>query len=223
PAGLPGWLRAPAPSPPPAPEPLRPSSALGEPDPPGTTAEGFAMLAAEGDALIRGRLVHRLLERLPALPPEARRAAADAYLAANHPDPAVRAALADQVAAVLDDPAIGALFGPSSRAEVQIVGRIATPAGDYAVSGQIDRLALDEAGAHILDFKTNRAVPESAEAVDPAYVLQLALYRRLLADIVPGRPIAATLVYTAGPRVIPVPEAAMEAALARIGAMQAVP
>ena len=68
-----------------------------------------------------------------------------------------------------------------------------------------------------MDFKTDRAVPASIADVDPAYVLQLALYRRLLMDIEPGVPVAATLVYTAGPNIMPIPAELMEKALAALG------
>ena len=45
-----------------------------------------------------------------------------------------------------------------------------------------------------------RSVPASLSEVDPAYVLQLALYRRLLMDMQPGASVRATLVYTAAER-----------------------
>ncbi len=213
----PAWLFEPAPSPVRAPEPLRPSSALAEPDPPRSAADGMAFGAADGEALVRGRLVHRLLERLPALAAEERAPAAERYLAANHPDPVICSELKAQALAVLDHPELAGLFGPEGRAEVQLVGRLATEQGAFAVSGQVDRLLIDTGGAHILDFKTNRVVPGSAAEVDPAYVLQLALYRHLVARIAPGRPVRATLVYTAGPAIIDIPPAAMDAALAHIG------
>jgi ATP-dependent helicase/nuclease subunit A len=60
-------------------------------------------------------------------------------------------------------------------------------------------------------------VPGSLSEVDPAYVLQLALYRRLLMDMQPGASVRATLVYTAGPNVMPIPAEAMERALAKLG------
>ncbi len=99
-------------------------------------------------------------------------------------------------------------FGPESRAEVAIVGELATEGGRYAVSGRIDRLAHDGAGWHLVDFKTDRAVPATPAEADPAYILQLALYRRLLMEMEPGAPVSATLVFTAGkdgPNVMPIP------------------
>jgi ATP-dependent helicase/nuclease subunit A len=102
---------------------------------------------------------------------------------------------------------------------VEIVGSVATDRGLYAVSGRIDRLSRDLAGWQLVDFKTDRAVPASAADVDSGYILQLALYRKLLMAMDPGTPVEATLVYTAGPNVMPIPAEMMERALAGIGVL----
>jgi ATP-dependent helicase/nuclease subunit A len=49
-------------------------------------------------------------------------------------------------------------------------------------------------------------------------VTQLALYRRLLQDIYPGRIVRAFLVWTSGPAIHEVPEADLDSALASIKA-----
>ena len=118
---------------------------------------------------------------------------------------------------MLSDPLLADLLGPEGRAEVPIAGRVTTSAGDYAVSGQVDRLLRGSGGWHILDFKTNRVVPETSDLADPAYVIQLALYRRLLQEMDPGVSVAATLVWTAGPKIMPIPADLMEKALAGLG------
>ena len=118
--------------------------------------------------------------------------------------------------AVLSDPLLAPFLGPDARAELALVGEIRTPRGTYAVSGQIDRLLRTAKGWHILDFKTDRAIPPHAGEIDPAYVLQLALYRRLLHDMDPDAEIAATLFYTAAPKAIPLPPEAMERSLEKL-------
>jgi ATP-dependent helicase/nuclease subunit A len=218
-ASVPAWLTEPAPTPPPAPEPLRPSRALADPDP--RTDFGGAQeelsLAGRGEALIRGRALHRLLQILPNLPAETRQAAAERMLLSEVPDGDVAQEIWREAEAVMADPALAQLFGPESRAEVAIVGRVATERGEYAVSGQIDRLVRGPDGWSLLDFKTSRLVPETLEESEPAYVLQLALYRRLLMEMDPGADVAATLVWTAGPKIMPIPAAALEKALAGLG------
>ncbi|MBA3516839.1 MAG: double-strand break repair helicase AddA, partial [Rhizobiales bacterium] len=220
PVHIPPWLSESAPSPARPPEPLRPSRALAEPDPPaiaGSRLEGDA--TASGDlALLRGRLVHRLLQALPGAPEERRRAHAGHLLAAEliaHPE--LFEDVWREVGAVLAEPALRDNFGPNSRAEVAIVGQVARAGGDYAVSGQIDRLVRTPDGWRILDFKTARVVPETADLAPPGYVLQLALYRRLLTEMRPGAEIEAALVWTAAPKIMPIPARSMEQALAKLG------
>jgi ATP-dependent helicase/nuclease subunit A len=114
-------------------------------------------------------------------------------------------------------PEMVALFTSESRAEVAIVGNVTTANGDFAVSGRIDRLLRDRAGWHLLDFKTDRAVPDSIERTDAGYILQMALYRKLLMDMEPGVAVGATLVFTDGPKIMPIPAELMEQAAAELG------
>ena len=216
---VPDWLDRPVPSVQRPPAPLRPSRALAEPDPPDPDAViGLSDLPDAATALARGRLVHALLERLPDLPPADRRAAAGIIMAGD-PDIADgdRAAIIDEAFAVLDDPSLAALFGPQSRAEVAIAGNLATPAGAFAVSGRIDRIAITGQAVWIADFKTNRLVPARPEDADPAYILQMALYWKLLAESFAGRPVRTSLIWTAGPMAMDIPAALLDTALAARG------
>ena len=110
------------------------------------------------------------------------------------------------------------MFGPGSRAEVPIVGRLKRSNGEDAlVSGQIDRLAVTDAHVLILDYKTNRAPPADAVGTPDAYVAQLALYRRLLAEIHPGKPIRVAILWTARPVLTEIPAGLLDAADRRLG------
>jgi ATP-dependent helicase/nuclease subunit A len=170
-----------------------------------------------GDAaLSRGRALHRLLAALPTIPEGERRARAAGILQRDGYDAALADEIAREAQAVIAHPALADAFGPQSRAEIPIVGRVSTARGDYAVSGRIDRLARTLLGWHILDFKTNRDAPADPAHVDPAFVLQLALYRRLLMEMDPGAEVRATLVWTTGPNAMPIPGALMEQALAKL-------
>jgi ATP-dependent helicase/nuclease subunit A len=213
---LPDWLHRPAPSPAPAPQPLRPSRALAEPDPRLHLGPAAAGPVAAGEALLRGRALHRLLQLLPTVSGPERERAAMRALGELLADPSARMAVFAEAESVLAHPQLAEAFGPGSRAELAIAGRVATQRGEYAVSGQIDRLVRNDAGWEIIDFKTDRAVPADMGQVAPAAVLQLALYRRLLMEMQPGE-VRATLVFTAGPKLMPVPAAAMEQALAKLG------
>jgi ATP-dependent helicase/nuclease subunit A len=114
---------------------------------------------------------------------------------------------------VLDLPEADALFGPGSRAEVPVVGTVALGTGPYSVSGQIDRLAVTDHEVLIADFKTNRPPPRDPARVPLVYRRQMALYRALLGRIYPGKAVRCFLLWTDAPRLMPLPEAGLSAAL----------
>jgi len=177
---------------------------------PGATADTLA--------LVRGRLTHRLMQALPDIPAARRARAATDYLArAGTELPAgERDALAAQVMRVLEDPRLAALYGPESRAEVPIVGRLVLSGETIQVSGQIDRLAITEDTVFIGDFKTNRPAPTRIDEVPRPYITQLALYRAMLMKLYPDRAVRAALIWTEVPDLMELSTEALEAALAQV-------
>jgi ATP-dependent helicase/nuclease subunit A len=214
---LPPWLRQHVPAEAPRPVPLSPSSAFDE-EISGIAQRG-ASAADRQKALDRGRIVHRLMQSLPDIPPARRKDAAERYLAGAAADFTAieRTEIARQVFAVLDDRRFAEVFAPGSRAEVPIVGRITRAGADVIpVSGQIDRLTVTDDAVLIADYKTDSTVPRRPDEVPPPYATQLALYRAVLSRLYPEKAVRAALVFTAAPHVIEVPEAAMDAALAAL-------
>ena len=185
----PAWLRAPAPVEARPPRPLAPS-ALGDDDvanPPPSPAMR--------DAAERGRALHALFERLPALSPDAREAGARAWLAQRGFDDAGQTAITAAALTVIDDPAHAAIFTPDALAEAPLAAVL--PDGTV-VSGVVDRLIVTADAVRIVDFKTGRAPAHETDI--PAYHLrQMAAYAAAIEVILPGRTITATLLYTAGP------------------------
>jgi ATP-dependent helicase/nuclease subunit A len=212
---LPDWLTRPAERER-APAIVAPSTAFE------SVAPEFALAGAPDErrrALVRGTLVHRLLQSLPDVAPERRAAAARQYLAraASEFTEPERDEIAAQVLAVLDHPHFVPLAAPGSRAEVPIVGRIVRGGGaPIMVTGQIDRLAVTDTAILMADYKTNRPVPRRLEDVPEAYLAQLALYREVLARLYPGRGVRAALVWTDVPDFMEISGATLDAALARI-------
>lgn len=198
-AELPAWATLPAPAEARPPRPLAPSS-LGDDlvadPPPGPTLRA----AAE-----RGRLIHALLERLPAIATEARAAAAERWLAGagGVADPAMRAELAAAALGVLADPRFAELFGPEALAEAPIA---AVVAGGHVVSGTADRLLVTDDSVLVVDFKTGRRAPETLDAVPPYHVRQMAAYVAALEVVFPGRQVVSGLLYTAGPVLYALPD-----------------
>lgn len=203
----PDWL-----SRPPAPEKgeakLRPSRAAV------SSARGESV-GARREALIQGRLVHVLLQYLPDLPPERRTEAALAYLSSNARDlaPSARRTLADMALAVISEPSLADLFGPGAAAEAPVVGRIVLPGGGvFEVSGQVDRIAETAEEILVADFKTGKL--RTPEEVPAEYLVQMALYRAVLAPLWPGKTLRMLLIFTAAPLVLSLNEARLDAALA---------
>ncbi|MEN2980233.1 double-strand break repair helicase AddA [Tistrella bauzanensis] len=152
----------------------------------------------------RGRLVHRLLQVLPDLPPDARADAAARFLAAPAHGLAAgdAAALAGEVMAVLDHPDFAAIFQPGSRAEVPLGALV----GSRVVSGAVDRLLVTPDRILLVDYKTDRPPPAEPERVARHYLRQMAAYRAVLQRIYPGRAIETALVWTDGPSLMRLPD-----------------
>jgi ATP-dependent helicase/nuclease subunit A len=203
PAPLPAWATTPPPPEEVPPRPLSPSRPE-EDEPPPRSPLG----EDKGAAFRRGVLIHALLQALPDLPAGERSGAAEAYLArpAHGLDDAARAEIADVSLAVLDDPAFAALFGPGSKAEVPVVGRIA----DRVVSGQVDRLVVDGKTVRIVDYKSNRPAPGGIDSVAPIYLRQMAAYRAVLRKIYPDYSISCEILWTDGPALMALPDTLLD-------------
>ncbi len=194
---LPAWAQVRPPPEPLPPRPLAPSR---------PTAIEPAVRSPLGDdhgaAFQRGRLIHRLLQSLPELPIERRAAAAERFLAfpVHGLVPEARAAIAAEALAVLAEPEFAPIFGPGSRAEVPVVGLV----GNRALSGQIDRIVVTSDAVLVVDYKTLRPAPASEAEIPALYLDQLAAYVGAIAAIYPGKQVRAALLWTDGPRLMPV-------------------
>jgi ATP-dependent helicase/nuclease subunit A len=214
PVALPSWLQTPAPPEASTEGWLRPSDPAEGENHRVRTGESMPLRAR---AIRRGTLVHRLLQSLPELAAERRRDAAQRYLARNAGDWSDddRAALAEGVLALIGDGRFAPVFGPGSRAEVSIAGRLEGP-GRPLISGQIDRLVVTPAEVLIVDFKTNHGPPSAAAEAPRSYVRQLALYRAVLGKLYPLRPVRAALLWTETPELMEISAPALDAVLASI-------
>jgi ATP-dependent helicase/nuclease subunit A len=169
---------------------------------------------------LRGSLTHSLLQHLPAIPEAARRATAKRFIELNGKvlSESVRDSIVTETLAILNDGAFAPLFGPDSRAEVAVSANLPRPDGlgtgpGLRLSGQIDRLAVTDDAVLIVDYKTNRPPPFEIEKVAKAYIYQLAAYVLAIAQIYPGKPVRAALLWTDGPRLMPIPGHLIESAI----------
>jgi ATP-dependent helicase/nuclease subunit A len=209
----PSWLERDAPAQPPPARSLSPSTSHEEISVARAPVRGDR--AERDKARMRGVLMHRLLQALPDIPQAARAEAARRHFARAAAGFSAEEceAMLEQIQQLLDDARFAQLFLPGSRAEVPIVGRLAN--GALAVSGQVDRLAVTDECVLIADYKTNRPAPRRLEEAEP-YVTQLALYRAVLGQLFPGKPIRAALIWTDVPDLMEVSAARLDAALAGV-------
>ena len=167
----------------------------------------------------RGELIHRLLQLLPDIEPFGRpNGRPGAAGPRARPDPEQRLDMANAALGVLDDERFAAVFGPGSRAEVALAGAAPDLPAGLAISGRIDRLIVEAGRVLVVDFKTNRPSPGRIEDADEAYLVQMAVYAAVLRQVFPGRGIEAALVWTDGPKLMPIPENLLAKTLAGLGA-----
>jgi ATP-dependent helicase/nuclease subunit A len=210
---IPGWLNAIADPAPVRDAPIKPSGFV---DDPGAREQPGAR-EARRRRILRGNIVHRLMQSLPDIPQDARPDAACRYIECQNTDLSEieRDAIVNGIVAMLGDPQFAPLFTPGSRAEVPIVGRIK----GRTVTGVVDRLVVAPDMVLIADYKTNRPAPKSLAETQQhyqGYIVQLSLYRAVLARLYPNRPIRAALVWTDVPALSEIPAEALDAALAAL-------
>jgi ATP-dependent helicase/nuclease subunit A len=197
PGPLPRWARVPPAPEPDPPKPLLPSR------PSGPEPATLSPLAVAGrDRFKRGLLVHKLLQSLPELPSDKREAAARHFVALplHGLDAVEQEEICRETLAVLAEPGFAELWGADAQAEVPVVGMI----GKLALSGQIDRIVVTPDRVLIVDYKTVRPPPATEDEVPAVYLRQLATYQAALQRIYPDRPVACALLWTEGPRLMPI-------------------
>lgn len=188
---LPKWTSSIPMAEPEPPRPLAPSR-LEDDSPVASPLEG----GKKGQIFKRGILTHHLLRHLPDLPESAREDAAKHWLssATHNLEPAQQSKILDEVMEILHYSDYARFFSDNSRAEIPITGLI----GKNVLSGQIDRLYIDDKDIWIIDFKTHRPPPKTPEKVSDSHLKQLAAYKAILAAIYPAHNIHTALLWTDG-------------------------
>jgi ATP-dependent helicase/nuclease subunit A len=155
------------------------------------------------EAARRGTLLHSLFERLPGVGATERLPLALKWLERMGVEEGSRLEIAEAACSLIADSAFADLFGPGALAEAPIAAALAD---GRVIAGTVDRLCIGDELIRIVDFKTGRSVPPDLAAVPSAHRKQMDAYAEALAVIFPGRPIEASLLYTAGPKLIRLPD-----------------
>jgi ATP-dependent helicase/nuclease subunit A len=131
-------------------------------------------------------------------------------------DAALVAGAIAEAEAVFAAPFAAELFGPGSLAEAGVALDLPAVAAGRML-GRIDRLVIGPERVLVVDFKTDARPPADADGVPEAYLVQLGCYRAALAALYPQRAVAAAILWTAGPALMPLAAARLDRALAGLG------
>lgn len=157
--------------------------------------------------LERGLLIHRILQLMPDVASDIRPALVGKMVVkAGHEE-----SLGDEILALIQHPELAMLFTADGLSEVPIMADL--KAHGLKLSGRIDRLILGKSEITAIDYKTDRNWPDSPDAVKPDYLLQMAAYAAALKAIHPGMTVRCAILWTAAPKLMPIPDMLLEQAL----------
>jgi ATP-dependent helicase/nuclease subunit A len=166
------------------------------------SSETDASSSTPDAAFARGRIIHRLLQSLPELPPDKRAGAVTRFL--DRPQHGLtqsqRDEIANEVCRLLSDERFAALFAENSLAEVPLTGSL----GGINVLRQVDRLCVRGDEVWIVDYKTNRPPPDREEDIPAPYRRQLEDYRALLRGVYADKKVRCFLLWTYAPALMEV-------------------
>ncbi len=171
-------------------------------------AEGKNRPEHNNYALQRGNATHQLLQFLPNIDQEKRADRTQNYLKRTYSDWTT-----DQISetskivlAILEDVNFMPLFSTNSIAEVSLTGTLDKNGLNRQINGQIDRLCVFGDRVLIIDYKTDRNYPQNPEKVSDQYLIQMAIYQQLVADIYPNKSVECSLLWTSGPYIMSIPQ-----------------
>lgn len=210
-AAVPDWLTAPLP---PVPAKRRPVAATGL-----GGAKVIAGGAGDADAaMLFGTRLHLLLEHLPGRDPADWPALARDILSnaeGGLPGPDALSLLLAEAQAVIAAPELSQVFTLPEGAELFRELAVAAPVpGIGMVLGSIDRLVITGDSLLAVDYKSNREVPASPQAVPLGILRQMAAYRAALQAIWPGHRVQTAVLWIATRSLMPLPDALLDATMA---------
>lgn len=133
----------------------------------------------------RGQLIHKLLQFIPQVKQDNKEILIREFLLKSAPEISQyeENRITTEVLRLIEDERFKPIFGANSRAEVPIMGE----ADGLIISGQIDRLVVEDERVMIIDFKTNRPAAEKLSDVPSGYLKQLNAYKSLIERIYPAK------------------------------------
>jgi len=159
------------------------------------------LLAGQEKRFVRGNITHKLLEFLPDLHKGSQVNAAQKFVSKQVSDfsSEVRESIVQEVLDIIHHPEYSPFFAKGSMAEVPVTGLMDD---NRIVSGQIDRLVIDDNDIWIVDYKTNRPPPVDPANIPSVYRKQLKAYKDTIQEIYPKHTIHCGILWTDGPRFV---------------------
>ena len=150
----------------------------------------------------RGQVIHTLLQFLPDVRSVNKTRVMQEFLDANAPElkDYQKLRIVEEVGLLLQDKRFAKVFGPNSKAEVPVMGMVE----GKIISGQIDRLVVDDDEVLIVDFKTNRPAADTLAEVPDVYLKQLRAYRQLVEAVYPQKKVQTLILWTDTAHLMPV-------------------
>ncbi len=162
---------------------------------------------SEVDSLRKGRQIHILLEHLPNVKPEDRKALAEKLLVGDC-EPLSKDELPHVLAEackVIDEPSLSHVFAPDTLAEVGITAWL-PELGNKQIDGIIDRLIITKDQVLAIDFKTNQIVPKTATETPLGILRQMGAYASALKQIYPAHRVKLSILWTANGQLMSIPD-----------------
>lgn len=214
---LPAWVHMDSPPPSMAPPLVSPSDL-------GGAKALFDPNHAEFDeeaAKRRGRQIHLLLEHLPHYSPPSWRENARLLLSSGEDvaTPDEFAELFPEAERVLHAQDLSHIFAPNTLAEVELTATL--PRSGRVLYGIVDRLIITDDTVMVVDFKTNRLVPDAAEMTPDGILRQMAVYREALRQIYPNHAIETSILWTHHAKLMPIPASLLDDTYRRLDVSEA--
>lgn len=186
---VPNWIDKPAAKEIPPFKPLAPSRIEDE-----DIIANSPLKADENYKYIKGRIIHKILEILPLVSKEKREENLKKYIQnqAKELSKTEQEKILKQILKIINKEEFANFFGSNSSGEVAVSGII----GNKIISGKIDRLIVLPDKVIIIDFKSNKQIPQSIEEIPKSYLKQLAAYKASIEDIFKDKKVECGLLWT---------------------------
>ena len=117
----------------------------------------------------------------------------------------------DEAQAVLNNPDLRFVFDGTTLAEVPVTAQL----GRHRMHGTIDRLIVTADSVHIIDFKSNRTVPDTPQECPEGVLRQMGAYAHAMAQVYPDRAVKLGILWTRSGQMMELPHDIVTKALSR--------